>query len=83
MPGLRKRLSRFFAATGFPTVTAAEETLGLRQPVLHGQITRLEAELGGPLLDRAQRGQPMAVTDLGARVLEAWATWNSGQQCKP
>jgi hypothetical protein len=32
MPGLRKSLSRFVAATGFPTVTAAEETLGLRQP---------------------------------------------------
>lgn len=37
----RKRPSRFVAATGFPTVTAAEETLGLRQPVLHGQSLAL------------------------------------------
>jgi hypothetical protein len=79
--GGTQRLSRFVAATGFPTVTAAAQTLGLRQPVLHGQIARLEAELGGPLLDRAQRGQPMALTDLGARVLKAWATWKSEQQC--
>lgn len=81
--GGAQRLARFVAASDFPTVTVAAETLGLCQPVLHGQITRLEAELGGPLLDRAQRGQLMAVTDLGARVLEAWATWNSGQQRKP
>jgi DNA-binding transcriptional LysR family regulator len=30
---------------------------------------RLETELGGPLLTRAERGHPMTLTDLGTRVL--------------
>lgn len=78
--GGAERLSRFVAASGFPTVTAAAKTLGLCQPVLQGQITRLEKTLGGRLLDRAERGHPMAVTDLGGRVIDAWATWNSGRR---
>jgi DNA-binding transcriptional LysR family regulator len=49
----------------------------MHQSVLHVQVTRLEGELGGRLLERAERGHPMAVTDLGARVLDAWAAWNS------
>jgi DNA-binding transcriptional LysR family regulator len=52
----------------------------LCQPVLHAQITRLEDELGGRLLQRAERGHPMSLTDLGARVLDAWSAWSGAQQ---
>ncbi|WP_100515233.1 TniQ family protein [Mycobacteroides abscessus] len=72
-----QRLSRFAAASTHPTVTAAAATLGLHQPVLHGQIKRLERELGGPLLECAQRGRPMTLTALGDRVLDAWRHWNA------
>jgi hypothetical protein len=70
--GGAERLSRFAAAANYSTVTAAAAALGLNQPVLQGHIARLEAELGGPLFTRAQRGHPMALTYLGTRVLHAW-----------
>lgn len=76
--GGAERLSRVAAATAYSTVTAAAAALGLHQPVLHGQIARLEAELGGPLFNRAQRGHPMALTYLGTRVLDAWTERNPG-----
>ncbi|MBO0881386.1 MAG: hypothetical protein J2P17_13765 [Mycobacterium sp.] len=44
---------------------------------MHGQIVRLQTELGGPLLTRAERGHPMTLTDLGARVLHAWRAWTA------
>jgi Bacterial regulatory helix-turn-helix protein, lysR family len=75
--GGANRLSRFVAASVYPTLTTAAAALGLHQPVLHGQVTRLESELGGLLLQRSERGHPMALTDLGARVLDASAAWNS------
>jgi hypothetical protein len=78
--GGAQRLSRFAAVSSFPTVTAAAEALELCQPVLHAQITRLEDELGGRLLQRAERGHPMSLTDLGARVLDAWSAWSGAQQ---
>ncbi len=74
--GGAERLSRFAAAANYSTVTAAAAALGLNQPVLQGQIARLEAELGGPLFTRAQRGHPMALTYLGTRVLHAWTGRN-------
>lgn len=73
--GGAERLSRFAAVSDYPSVTAAASALKLQQPVLHGQIARLETELGGPLLTRAERGRPMSVTDLGVRVLQAWKPW--------
>lgn len=76
--GGAERLSRFAAATSYSTVTAAAAALGLNQPVLQGQIARLEAELGGPLFTRAQRGHPMALTHLGTWVLHAWTGRNPG-----
>jgi DNA-binding transcriptional LysR family regulator len=78
--GGAQRLSRFAAASSYPTVTAAAAALGLCQPVLHGQITRLQAALGGRLLQRAERGHPMTLTDLGTRVLDAWTAWSGAQQ---
>ena len=59
----------------YPTITAAAADLGLRQAVLTSQITRLEGELGGALVERAQRGCPMTLTKRGARVLRAWKAW--------
>lgn len=70
--GGAERLSRFAAAANYSTVTAAAAALGLHQPVLQGQIARLETELGGPLFTRAQRGHAMALTYLGTRVVHAW-----------
>ncbi|AMU33210.1 ATP-binding protein [Mycobacteroides abscessus] len=72
-----QRLSRFAATSTYPTVTAAAAALSLHQPVLHGQIKRLERELGGALLECAQRGHPMTLTALGVRVLEAWTYWTA------
>jgi DNA-binding transcriptional LysR family regulator len=73
--GGTERLSRFAAVSDYPSVTAAASALKLHQPVLHGQISWFETELGGPLLTRAERGHPMTLTDLGARVLQAWNLW--------
>ena len=69
------RLKRFEMVLQYPTITAAAADLGLRQPVLTSQITRLEGELGGALIERAQRGRPMTLTKRGARVLRAWKAW--------
>jgi DNA-binding transcriptional LysR family regulator len=56
---------------------AAAPALGLCHPVLHGQIARLENELGGPLVTRAERGHAMTWTDLGIQILHAWNTWTA------
>ena len=69
------RLKRFEMVLQYPTITAAAADLGLRQAVLTSQITRLEGELGGALVERAQRGRPMTLTKRGARVLRAWKAW--------
>ena len=68
-------MSRFETVLRYPTITAAAADLGLRQAVLTSQITRLEGELGGALVERAQRGRPMTITKRGARVLRAWKAW--------
>jgi hypothetical protein len=69
------RLNRFETVLRYPTITAAAADLGLRQPVLTSQITRLEGELGGALIQRAQRGHPMTITKRGAQILRAWKAW--------
>jgi TniQ/Bacterial regulatory helix-turn-helix protein, lysR family len=69
------RLKRFEMVLQYPTITAAAANHGLRQAVLTSQITRLEGELGGALIERAQRGRPMTLTKRGARVLRAWEAW--------
>jgi hypothetical protein len=73
--GGAERVSRFAAVSGYPSVTAAASALKLHQPVLHRQIAWLETELGGPLLTRTERGHSMTLTDLGARVPQAWNLW--------
>jgi Bacterial regulatory helix-turn-helix protein, lysR family len=64
-----QRLNRFAAATGYQTLSEAAEHLGIAQPTLVTQINRLERDIGGRLLERAERGRPMSPTALGAQVL--------------
>jgi len=65
------RLQRFVAAAEFSTIRVAATALGTRQSVLTTQINRLERDLGGKLLERAERGRSMALTALGAKVAQA------------
>ncbi|MFC0115662.1 LysR family transcriptional regulator [Kibdelosporangium aridum] len=67
--GAWNRLRRFAAAAEHPTITVAAQTLGCHQGALTTQISRLERDLGGQLLTRAERGRPMRLTPLGRKVL--------------
>ncbi|MFF3932893.1 LysR family transcriptional regulator [Streptomyces hirsutus] len=69
-----ERLNRFAAASAYPSLGAAASGLGLNTFTLVAQINRIERELGGPLLIRAERGRPMALTLLGRMVLRAVRT---------
>lgn len=64
-------MSRFAAASPYPSLGAAASGLGLNTFTLVAQINRIERELGGPLLVRAERGRPMTLTPLGKKVLKA------------
>ena len=66
-----QRLNRFAAATGHRTLSEAAEHLGITESTLIIQINRLERDIGGPLLERAERGRPMVPTALGEQVLAA------------
>ncbi len=65
-----QRLNRF-AAVGYHTLSEAAEHLGVAQLALVIQINRLERDIGGSLLERAERGRPMTPTALGEQVLAA------------
>ncbi|MFM8856255.1 MAG: LysR family transcriptional regulator, partial [Actinomycetota bacterium] len=67
--GGSKRLRRFSQLVAFRTVTDAAAELNTSESVLSVQIGRLEREIGGQLLVRAQRGRPMELTDLGRQVV--------------
>ncbi|WP_406016259.1 LysR family transcriptional regulator [Streptomyces sp. NBC_00984] len=54
-PYARQRLSRLLAARTYPTLTEAARDLGIHQSTLVIQINRLEADLGLPLFERAER----------------------------
>ena len=66
-----QRLNRFAAAIRYQTLSEAAEHLGTTQSALTTQIDRLERDIGGPLLERAERGRPMTPTALGEQVLAA------------
>jgi DNA-binding MarR family transcriptional regulator len=66
-----QRLNRS-AAIGYPTLSEAAEHLGIAQSTLVTQINRLERDIGGPLLERAERRGPMSPTALGEQVLAAF-----------
>jgi hypothetical protein len=70
-----ERLTRFAAASQYPSITAAAAALGIHKGVLQHQINCLAIDLGGALLTRAQRNHPMTTTPLGRRVLRAWHKW--------
>ncbi|MEU1423618.1 TniQ family protein [Kitasatospora sp. NPDC005751] len=76
--GANERLSRFAAASAYPSLSAAASGLGFNTFTLVAQINRIERELGGPLLVRAERGRPMTLTPLGKRVLRAIRTSQDG-----
>jgi DNA-binding transcriptional LysR family regulator len=65
------RLQRFAAASDYPTIGAAAKALAANQSALTTQINRLERELCGQLLVRAERGSHMQLTAHGERVVAA------------
>jgi DNA-binding transcriptional LysR family regulator len=67
-----QRLNRFAAAIGYQTLSEAAEYLGVAQSTLVIQINRPERDIGGPLLERAERARPMTPTALGEQVLAAF-----------
>ncbi|HEY2638348.1 MAG TPA: LysR family transcriptional regulator [Streptosporangiaceae bacterium] len=67
-----QRLNRFAAAIGYQTLSEAAEHLGVAQSTLVIQINRLERDIGGSLLELAERGRPMTPTALGEQVLAAF-----------
>lgn len=66
-----QRLHRFAAAARYRTLREAAEHLGITQSALVTQISRLERDIGGSLLERAERGRPMRPTPLGEQVIAA------------
>ncbi|MBB4854032.1 hypothetical protein HNP40_001412 [Mycobacteroides chelonae] len=72
-----ERLSRFATASTYPTLRAAAHQMRVGQFALVSQISRLERELDGPLLVRAQYGKPMVLTELGASIIAAFTSWNT------
>jgi DNA-binding transcriptional LysR family regulator len=64
-----QRLDRFAAAIRYRTLSEAAKHLRVTQSTLVIQINRLEKDIGGPLLERAERGRPMIPTALGEQVL--------------
>ncbi|MFD3723355.1 LysR family transcriptional regulator [Streptomyces sp. NPDC058674] len=63
-----QRLERFLAALLYPTIGEAARSLGPKQPALSVQISRLERDLGQPLLER---GRAMRLTAFGEEVATA------------
>lgn len=47
-------------------MTVAAREIGVTLSILATQMKRLGADAGGPLITRAMRGQPLALTELGA-----------------
>ncbi|MFD9861599.1 TniQ family protein [Streptomyces alboflavus] len=71
------RLQRFIAALSHDTMREAAEALGITQSTLVTQINRLERDLGQPLIERAQRGQPMRPTAFGTKIVDAARAMNT------
>ncbi|MGW6819649.1 helix-turn-helix domain-containing protein [Streptomyces sp. NPDC055005] len=78
--GASERLRRFAAASAYPSLGAAARGLGLNTFTLVAQINRIERELGGPLLVRAERGRSMSLTPLGRKILRAIRTHQRDEQ---
>jgi hypothetical protein len=78
-----QRLNRFAAASGYRTLSEAAERIGITQSALVTQINRLERDIGGPLLERAERGRPMSPTALGEQVIAALHLTCASPELKP
>lgn len=63
-----QRAERFLIVAGRDTMTAAAAELGVTHSILASQMKRIGADAGGPLITRAVRGQPLALTELGVEV---------------
>lgn len=63
-----QRAERFLIVARHDTMTAAATELGVTLSILANQMRRIGLDAGGPLIQRAFRGQPLALTDLGAQV---------------
>lgn len=76
-------LGRFAETVRLGSIRAAARLAGVGQPQLSRQISRLEAELGRPLLERTEGGsRPTAdgrrVAVLGAELVDLWTELAAG-----
>ena len=63
-----QRAERFLMVSRHDTMTAAASELGVTLSILANQMKRIGADAGGPLITRAVRGQPLALTELGVEL---------------
>lgn len=63
-----QRAERFLIVAQHETMTDAATELGVTLSILVSQMKRIGADAGGPLITRAFRGQPLALTELGVEV---------------
>ena len=63
-----QRAERFLIVARHDTMTAAAHEIGVTLSILASQMKRIGADAGGSLITRAQRGQPLTLTELGAEV---------------
>lgn len=63
-----QRAERFLVVARHDTMTTAAKELGAALSLLTAQMKRLGADAGGPLITRAFRGRPLALTNLGQEV---------------
>ena len=63
-----QRAERFLIVARHATMTAAATELGVTLSILANQMRRIGVDAGGPLIHRAFRGQPLALTELGVEV---------------
>ena len=63
-----QRAERFLIVARHDTMTAAAAELGVTLSILANQMRRIGVDAGGPLIQRALRGQPLTLTELGVEV---------------
>lgn len=63
-----QRAERFLTVARHDTMTAAATELGVTLSILANQMRRIGVDAGGPLIQRAFRGQPLALTERGVEV---------------
>lgn len=63
-----QRAERFLLVARHDTMTTAAHELGVTLSILGTQMKRLGVDAGGPLITRAQRGQPLELTALGVEI---------------